>query len=376
MSDESQWYWKTVAFSASWMILGGFLTLTPTFDTDADLRVNGTSLSIFSVALLIAGFTITGLLSLACRDWIFRADSIYLPALSSSFLGLLTVFYSFLISTRYKWNTASLLITIFSALSTITYGALLLWAYRKIALARARPRSPSTVPLQRGYHSSIGSLPIGTASPYDQSTWQTPNPNPTPPQDSPYYQGNYGANNYQTPERPSESTQRGMPPDTVLTEEDLTRQQMLMLLHRPEPTMPSPDPGSGSFNRIDWTAQEEAGISSPRTAVSERPPPFYGYYAPSPQQQQPQPQQQQQQYNSSHATQTPVSSGAGLDHSPSYGAYTLSATGGSYRPWDGVWRTPVEAHPPEAVHPAFRDARFVGQAMSREERRREIENGR
>ena len=131
-----------------------FLILPSQFDPTVPLRVSRNFLAIFSVALLTAGFSLTGLLCFAVQNHLFRADTVFLPALSSCALGLLTVFYSFLVSSRYTWNTAALLTTIAAAVSTVVYGALLLWTHRLVG-SMQNPQAVH-IPLRQSAYTSPG----------------------------------------------------------------------------------------------------------------------------------------------------------------------------------------------------------------------------
>lgn len=305
-------------------IQDSFLILPSNFDND-QYRANKSFLAIFSVALLTAGFSLTGFLCFAVRNWLFRADAVLLPALSSCALGLLTVFYCFLINNRYAWNTAALLTTIAASISTIVYAGLLIWTQRRLSAVKAT--APASIPLRRTSFSS--NIPLY--------------------QDPTYY-SNYLANMYPA------STNGGPtgPPAEALTEEELQRQQMLMLLlNRPLERAPSLNQTADSFNRIEWETREE-GLGSPLNQRGERAPPYNGYYAPQPQ-------------HPPAPAYTPQYTPQGIAPPMRIGEQEL-------RPWDGVWRG-GEVPSQERLHPAFRDARTIGRSPSREARRRQIENG-
>lgn len=289
-----QWYWKVLAYVASCVILGGFLILPSTFDSDAQLRVSKAALGIFGVALLTAGFSLTALVCFACRNESFQADCVLMPCLTSCILGLLSVFYCFIISKRYEWNVAALLVTIGAAVSIVVYAGLLIYTQRRIAALRKNP-SPINIPLaeQPGLNLASPGLTY-----HDQT-----------------YYNNHTQNMYPT-SRPHSQHPR-IPPEE-LSEEDLMRQQMLMLLvAKPQPQA-YPDSSANTFNRIDFTPTDDEPPSLPA-------PGFYGYYAPS---------------ASRHSSQQ------------SWSQSTL-------QPWDGIWRGPT-----------------IPNSVSREERRREIEQGR
>lgn len=315
--ENVSWYWRMVALGSSFIILGGYLMLPITFDSDAKLRISKQVLGIFAVALLTAGFSFTALLCFAVRNPLFQADAIFLPALTSCALGLLTVFYDFLISSRYVWNTPALLLTIAASLSTIIYGGLLIYTHRKIGVVKARG---SSMPLRPNSISSNYSGP-----------WQEPT----------YYE-NYNRNMFPTSVR--EPQQMGYDVNQI-TEEEMQRQQMLMLLlHREQP--PTPDPSQSTFH-IDWQGQEQ-----------EEGPPINGFYAPAPQ--------------SGHPPLSafPPSAYPQTAYPPQSGISRQFT--GDLRPWDGVWRGPPRGRVSSSIQTLENRA---ASRERREERRREIEQG-
>ena len=229
-----------------------FLILPATFDTDPLLRVSKAVLGIFSVALLTAGFSFTGLLCFAVRNPLFQADSIFLPALTSCALGLLTIFYDFLISSRYVWNTPALLLTIAASLSTITYGVLLIYTQRKISSIKSRG-AHAPLNLQGARPASLNS-DAASAMNYN---YQAPG----------YYE-NYIANMFPASTRQMPQGSPGGYDPNNITEEEMQRQQMLMLLlHREQP--PTPDPSQSTFH-LDWQPGEQEDGA-----------PAHGFYAPN-----------------------------------------------------------------------------------------------
>jgi len=305
--DAVPWYWRIIAVGTFFMILGGYLMLPSTFDNNAMLRVSETVIGIFAVALLTAGFSLTALLSFAVRNLLFQADSIFLPSLAACAIGLLTIFYDFLISTRYVWNTPAFLAIVAASISTIIYAALLVYTHRKIGIIKARgPAVPPAPPRP----SSIGS---------SARLWQDP-----------AYYDNYIRNMF--PASAREPQPMGCDPNKI-TEEEMQRQQMLMLLLQRDQTS-TPDPSQSTF-RIDWQGQEPDES------------PAHSYYAPG-----------QTQHSSAYPqTAYPPQS-------------TLSRQGtGAFTPWDGVWRGPATRQ----WKPSSNDSEDASSRERREERRREIE---
>ncbi|KAF2461800.1 hypothetical protein BDY21DRAFT_359854 [Lineolata rhizophorae] len=161
------WYWRFIALLASWMILGGYLIFPATYDTDPRLRFSRAVLSVFIVVLLVAGYAFTALLVFALpRHLAFHTESVFLPALTSSALGLLTVFYAFASSTRFDWTTGAVLQTALAAFSTLVYAVLLLFTQRRRArkLAHARASYEAVLASQTGGAGSV-SVPLSATSP-------------------------------------------------------------------------------------------------------------------------------------------------------------------------------------------------------------------
>ena len=292
--------------------------LPATFEKDPKLRVSKELVGIFAVAILTAGFCFTGLLTYAVRNPIFQADSVFQPSLISCVVGLLTVPYDFLINSRYTLDTPAVLTVVAAALSTVTYAGLLIYTHRKIGIVRSR--GPPILPVE-SEQESVSRQP-------SESLWQDP-----------AYYDNYIRNMFPASAPPPNQT-TGYDA-TAITEEEMQRQQMLMLLlHRDQ--VPTPNASQSTF-RIDWQGQEQDESA-----------PTHGYYAPQP----------------GSATTT-----------SSYPLTGLSRqwTQESLRPWDGVWRSPAPAPaPPPARGRAPLDQWSVRETSqeSREERRREIEMGR
>ncbi|KAF2756979.1 hypothetical protein EJ05DRAFT_501524 [Pseudovirgaria hyperparasitica] len=130
--DEINWYWRLIALVSSWMILGGYLILPNAFMRDPELRFSKGVLSILIVTIMTTGYSFTALLCFACRNWLFQAESVFLPALIASALGLLTVLWSFASSTRFIWNTAAIITVALAGFSSLLYGVLLISTHRKI----------------------------------------------------------------------------------------------------------------------------------------------------------------------------------------------------------------------------------------------------
>ncbi|KAF2496971.1 hypothetical protein BU16DRAFT_538096 [Lophium mytilinum] len=210
--DLVPWYWRLIAFAASWMILGGYLILPALYDDNPKLRFSKTVISVLVVVLLTAGYSFTALLCFACRNEMFQAEAIFLPSLASSALGLLTILYNFVSSTRYTWNTAAIIATVLSSISTVTYGLLLIWTHRRILKIRESNNSRS------------------------QNMWSDPS-----------FYSNFIQNMYPSARAPSDR-----PP---LSEDDLVNQQMAMLLMKSD-SGPSPDASQSTF-RIDLPEDRE-----------------------------------------------------------------------------------------------------------------------
>lgn len=169
------------------------------------------------------------LLCFAVKSMIFQSESIFLPALASSALGLLTVLYNWLAYKHFAWNRASIIAIALSGGMTILYAIFLIHTNRRIARLRIHLSSRS------------------------HNMWQ---------HNSTYYE-NWIANMFPSVKRvaPYYSTppdQYNMPP----TDDELVNQQMAMLLMNKDPG-PSPDASQSTF-RIQLPIGEDSdGEGSP-----------------------------------------------------------------------------------------------------------------
>lgn len=275
--------------------------LPATYEKDDQLRVSTEVVTVFAIALLAAGFSFTGLLCFAVRSPQFQTDSIFLPALVSCVTGLLTVFYNFLVYSRYKWNTAALLITVAAAVSSIVYASLLVWTQRK--KGSSRRSSVRNIPADR-MSTTISLVPLNHKD-SETTLWQDPN-----------YYNNYTRNMFPAAHAPTpQPAQSGGFDPHAITEEEMQRQQMLMLLlqHQPGPASPNPTQSSTTFH-IDWQGRDD-----------EEPPPN-GYYGP------------------------PRSA---------YPQTAYPGLGNELRPWDGVFRAPPRVSTSNLERPRSQEHRDI-----------------
>jgi hypothetical protein len=355
--DDVSWYWNMVAGASSFMILGGFLMLPVTFETNApNLRIpeGPAAVGIFAAAIAAAGLSFTVLLCFVVRDQLFQIQSIFLPAFTASALGLLSILYHFLIfQDRYTWNTPAFLATAVAIVSIITYATAVIWRKRSLRRLNRRSRDSRAsgsrgvtagdrdMPLQPLRHDSESTLWTNNPNNNNNNTNNNNNNNTTTtllPPESTYYQ-NYNRNMF-----PSAYTDP--PPPTTITEEDMQRQQMLMLLLTKPENPTTPDPSNASTFHIDWQGRDDddpssAAVVSPPTATSHPPP--GGWYAPP-------------REGETSACPTPLSAYPPASAISARPGVVRQLTAGELKPWDGVWR---EVRRPE----------------SREMRRREIEMG-
>ncbi|KAF2148415.1 hypothetical protein K461DRAFT_282873 [Myriangium duriaei CBS 260.36] len=394
--EPVQWYWTAAGYLTSWLLAGGLLMLPNTFDNSVGFRVTRTFLSVFAVALITAGLCFTVLLMMAVRSWAFRANSLLLPAFSSCLLGTLTILYGFGIQNRYMWNIAGVLSTLFATLLLAFYGMFMIFAQRCAALDRATAARPN-IPLQH------------TNTAYDGYQAHDPSPTRLPPvhneSDVNYYKGHaqpldaitrapsnaaYSTMSGHRPrsvsalteqpsshtlnqrtstqtldpfahtldprpssqtlsQHPSQNSLNNKSPDpSTLTEEELMRQQMLMLLMtKPEDALAHGRTGRSRADtgyRIDW--ENEADTHSPafELAAGDQ----YRFHKPD------------------KAMQEKLLAAASAGKLP---------PGYFERNWDGVWRKSSDLQNSDRTqaHPAFRESRFIKTGGDREARRKEIE---
>lgn len=289
------------------------MILPATFDSNGQYRVSRTALGCFSIALLVVGFAIDAVACLICRDRHFRIDCVLLPGLVSCILGLLTVLYSFIVSSRYVWNTTALIVTLGSAISAAVYATLLILACRKMAATRKHGHRFTPLVAARPSLSSPSTYHTSASSTYHASSFFE----------------NHVANTY--PASLTTTSQAHLSPsipphELELTEEDLMRQQMLMLLADKSEFQTSPGPASSdSFNRIDFSPTDDFDATrNPRLSLLA---------------------DNQRHPATSLSRQSSQQSWRRMDDS-------------HFQPWDGVWR-----------HGG------LPRVVTREQRRQEIEQG-
>ncbi|KAF2423813.1 hypothetical protein EJ08DRAFT_424242 [Tothia fuscella] len=232
--ENVAWYWRFMAQLATWMILGGYLVLPSTFDSNSQLRYSKGVLAIIIVSLLTAGYSLTALLWFACPSLLFRLESIFTPNFAVSVFAFLATMYAFASSPRYSFSEAMGPTTLgMAAASAIIYGVLALIAQRKVKkIADASNVS--------AYYRSMAGTPS------TMGRYQEPG----------YYQ-NFVQNIYPTARSPGAAS-FDAPTKPFVSEEDMVNQQMAMLLTKNDPG-PSPDASQTTF-RLEWpqgTEQEE-----------------------------------------------------------------------------------------------------------------------
>jgi hypothetical protein len=329
------WYWRLTAAASSTMILGGFLMLPATYVKVDTLRVNQTAIGIFGLAILTAGFSFSALLTFTIRNPLFQADAIHQPCALASIVGLLTVFYDFIISSSYTWKTPTLLLAIAAGLSTIIYASLFLLSHRRISKIRSRPQpsSGSSIhPLTMTSPSRTSFATSPAPTPYEPSTLEPVESRRPSTYQSPGFYENYIRNMYPTSAHSNNphninSNAPGAPTSSAgdlsydphsISEEEMQRQQMLMLLLANE--QPTQQQQLQSTFHIDWQGQDGDGDETPA----------HGYYAPG------------VGTGSSTSDGGVGTGGSWPTPPPPPPVQPQSSPGkrwkGALKPWDGVWR--------------------------------------
>jgi len=222
--ERIAWYWKVLARISSWMLLSGFLVLPTTFDSDPQLRFSRSVLTVIVVTFLTVGYGLTGLLSFAVPSIVFRHDSIFLPSASCAAFGFVACVWALVTSQRYSAATPSSSITLaLSIVSTCFYGGLALYTGRRIKQSTRRPVWPAHI----AWH---------------DHAWQDP-----------HYQQSYVTSPYLAAPRTSMGPEGGgMYPHSVpvMSEDEMVSHQMAKLLRKTDPG-PSPDATQSTF-RLEW----------------------------------------------------------------------------------------------------------------------------
>ncbi|KAK8210503.1 hypothetical protein IWZ01DRAFT_281429 [Phyllosticta capitalensis] len=331
------WYWRVTALLATWMIFGGYVIMTPLFHDNPRgmIAIDPKILTIFVIALFIVGYCLTGVVCVAIRSWTFQTESVFLPTISSSALGLLTALYNFLVYQHTQWNAATIIAIVLSAGMTVLYAVFFVLTSRRISKLRSKLSAD-----QRNH------APLSTASfqpevtPYD--AWianMFPSVRRLPPDYVP----------------PSEQGGEPYRPYYYRTEEEIVNEQWTKLLaaQREQQNNPSarisPSASTSTF-RIDLPQNDE---SDGENAAS--------------------PNANARRVNTLRAMMRPQA--AATARAPPHGLHEYYAVGASSVPsskqsksksWDGRGRPNARAGGEQQQH---------ARAKSREERRTEIELG-
>ena len=265
-------------------ICSRYLLLPTTFDTDPQLRFSKSVVTVVLICLLVAGYSLTVLLFVACPSLLFRQDFIFIPTASVSAFSFFAILYSIASSKRYKASLAACPISLGLSASSVTlFSAIAFYTSRRIKALnskRARiqewrqsdPRSSPT-PTVTQYPdpplSSTNSIPLnyGSSSFNNGSTTTIGRDAPAPnsgsrksPYMSPSYYANFIANMHPT-------ARNTAPYDPPASDDELVAAQMAGLLHKKDG--PSPDPSQSTF-RLDWTFRDD-DEPDPATGARRRP---------------------------------------------------------------------------------------------------------
>ncbi|KAI5195354.1 hypothetical protein E4T39_08255 [Aureobasidium subglaciale] len=242
-ADGVQWYWRIAAICAACLILGGFLVVPSTFDTQPQLRVSQTILGGFGIGLLALGFSLAALASFCSRSWAFSAEHIFVPCIFACLIGFLNVLYCFSISTRFKWNVTAMTTTIGAAVAAFVFTVLYFFARRRLA----RPQHEQNVLPD---HIDLLRRPSNASAAGSYHTQS--------------YFANHFANMYPAARTSPPNVAVTPPNELPVNDTEMQRRRMSDLLHKPEPHI---SPATSPFNRIDFNLDETET-------------PVHGYYAP------------------------------------------------------------------------------------------------
>jgi hypothetical protein len=360
------------------------LILPAVFEKEPSARISTTGLGIFGIALLTAGFSLTGLTCFAVRHPLFQVDVVFIPSLVVSIIGLLVVLFDFLVFDRYTWGTPSLLLTIAAGVAALTYGSFLILAQRRTRTIRKGGNAALMMP-----HSSTTGLVLEEV---ESGRWQNaayydnyvrnmfPTSINTPPNARP--------SNNNSSSSSSRNNNTAYDPTTI-TEEEMQRQQMLQLLLRGADNRPAATSHSERTFHIDWQqGRDEDDTGHPPLpppgrsgshSVSTPPPPSRGYYAPTSHHGA---SQSLSSVNTDYQQSTSQSTMQQQQHHQQPPPPLLRRITGDLQPWDGVWRTAAPVGGAGATATTSSTAATTPAATAawersgREARRLEIERGR
>jgi len=255
-----------------------YLMLPTTFDTEPQLRFEKSVITVLVVFLLVAGYSLTVLLYIACPSLLFRQEYVFIPTASVSAFSFLAILFSIASSKRYQASIATCPVSLaLSASSATLYAALAFFTSRRVNAVNSKtariqewrqsdirysptptippsvnpPASSSSIPLSYGDSRASTTTIGGAASSSGRKGSYM----------SPSYYANFILNMHPT-------ARNAAPYDPPASEDEQVAAQMAALLRKRDPG-PSPDASQSTF-RLDWTFRDD-DEPDPVTGARRRP---------------------------------------------------------------------------------------------------------
>ncbi|KIW31171.1 uncharacterized protein PV07_02840 [Cladophialophora immunda] len=134
--DALPWYFRTIAITASWLALGGYIVFSLVFTSAEDnIKVSRTFLTVLAAVLLIVGYGAITAVAYFSRSLLFLFDAVLLPILTSSFLGVFVTVMNHALHKTFPIPTQVYIYVplVIACATTVGSGVLSYITYRKLS---------------------------------------------------------------------------------------------------------------------------------------------------------------------------------------------------------------------------------------------------
>ncbi|OAP64424.1 hypothetical protein AYL99_00396 [Fonsecaea erecta] len=133
--DALPWYFRTIAITASWLALGGYIVFSLVFTSAEDnIKVSRTFLTVLAAVLLVVGYGAITAVAYFSRSLLFLFDAVLLPILTSSFMGVFVTVMNHALHKKFPIPTQVYIYVplVLASTTTVGSGVLSFLTYRKI----------------------------------------------------------------------------------------------------------------------------------------------------------------------------------------------------------------------------------------------------
>jgi hypothetical protein len=159
--DALPWYFRTLAITASWLALGGYIVSALVFTSATDnIKVSRTFLTVLAAALLAVGYSAIAVLAYFSRSLLFLFDAVLLPILTSSFMGVFVTVMNHALHRNFPIPTQIYIYVplVIACATTLGAGGLSYITYRKLNKIKEldRQRRQHVQRWERGSYGNYG----------------------------------------------------------------------------------------------------------------------------------------------------------------------------------------------------------------------------